>query len=134
MSSIENTPLTAARIEQIEQDLRSWAEKPIDISFDPKGTPLYSMIELARSYARRCVDLANAIRLLLEKNQIIPAAVLGRALIETVAMGCLYLHDMERLIAAKDHDRLESRLGRFLCRRQRGEDRAGPCHGCNAPP
>ena len=36
-----------------------------------------------------------------------------RLYFETVAMGCLYLHDMERLIAAKDHDRLESRLGRF---------------------
>ena len=28
-------------------------------------------------------------------------------------MGCLYLHDMEKMIAAKDHDRLESRLRRF---------------------
>ena len=112
-SLIEKTPLTAARIEQVEQDLRSWAEKPIDISFDPKGTPLFSMMELAHSYARRCVDLADAIRLLLAKNHIVPAVVLGRAFIETVAMGCLYLHDMAKLIAAKDHDRLESKLARF---------------------
>ena len=112
-SPIENTPLTATRIEQVEQDLRFWADKPIDISFDPKGTPLFSMIELARSYARRSVVLADAIRLLLAKNHIVPAAVLGRALIETVAMGCLYLHDMGRLIAAKDRDRLESKLARF---------------------
>ena len=112
-SPIERLPLTAARIKQVEQDLRSWAEEPIDISFDPKGTPLFSMMELARSYARRFVDLADAIRLLLANNQIIPAAVLGRSLIETVAMGCLYLHDMAELIAAKDHDRLESRLARF---------------------
>ncbi len=112
-SPIEKTPLTAARIEQVEQDLRSWAEKPIDISFDPKGTPLFSMMELAHSYARRCVDLTDAICLLLARNHIIPAAVLGRALIETVAMGCLYLHDMGELIAAKDHDRLESKLARF---------------------
>ena len=112
-SLIENTPLATARIKQVEQDLRSLAEKPINISFDPKGTPLFSMMELARSYARRCVDLADAIHLLLAKDQIVPATVLGRALIETVAMGCLYLHDMGRLIAAKDHDRLESKLARF---------------------
>ena len=54
-SPIENTPLTATRIEQVEQDLRFWADKPIGISFDPRGTPLFSMIELARSYARRSV-------------------------------------------------------------------------------
>ena len=71
------------------------------------------MMELAHSYARRCVNLADAIRLLLSENQIVPAAILGRALIETVAMGCLYLHDMGKLIAAKDHDRLESKLARF---------------------
>ena len=112
-SPIEEISLTAARIEQVEEDLRSWAEEPIDFSFDPRGTPLFSMMELAHSYARRCVDLADAIRLLLAKNKIIPAAVLGRAFIETVAMGCLYLHDMEELIAANDHDRLESKLARF---------------------
>ena len=110
---IEEWPLPAARIEQVERELRTWAEKPIDFSFDPKGTPLFSMMELAHSYARRCVNLADAIRLLLSENQIVPAAILGRALIETVAMGCLYLHDMGKLIAAKDHDRLESKLARF---------------------
>ena len=112
-SLFEEVPTAVARIKGVEQDLRSWAEKPIDFSFDPKGTPLFSMMELKRSYARRCVDLADAIRLLLTKNQIIPAAVLGRAFIETVGMGCLYLHDMAKLIAAKDHDRLESKLVRF---------------------
>ena len=71
------------------------------------------MMELAHSYARRFVDLADAIRLLLAKNHIVPAVVLGRAFIETVAMGCLYLHDMGKLIAAKDQDRLESKLARF---------------------
>ena len=110
---IEEAALTAARIEQVEQDLRSWAERPIDIPFDPKGTPLFSMMELAHSYARRCVSLADGIRLLLATDQIIPAAVLGRALIETVAMGCLYLHEMGELIARKDHGRLESKLARF---------------------
>ena len=110
---IEQLPLTAARIEHVEHELRSWADKPIDILFDPRGTPLFSMMELAYSYARRCVDLADAIRLLLARNQVVPAAILGRALIETVAMGCLYLHNMSELIAAKDHDRLESKLAQF---------------------
>ena len=112
-SPLESSPLAADRIAQVERDLRFLAEKPIDISFDPKGTPLFSMMELARSYPRRCVDLGDAIRSLIATNRIIPATIVGRALIETIAMGCLYSHDMEQKIATKDPDRLELRLQRF---------------------
>ena len=87
----------AARIEQIERDLHMWAAKPVQLTFDARGTHTVSMMELAYSYAKRCADFADAIRSLLAKDMIVPAVVVGRALIETVAMGCLFLHDMRRL-------------------------------------
>jgi hypothetical protein len=112
-SFLESNSLAIARLERIEQDLRAWAAKSVKISFNPKGTPLFSMMELYYSYPRRCVDFGDAVRSLIAASRIVPATVVGRALIETVAMGCLYLHDMERLIAAKDHDRLELKFARF---------------------
>jgi hypothetical protein len=102
------------RVEQIERDLASWAEKPIDFSFNPEGTPLFSMEEQLRSYPKRYCDLASAIRVLLAAEKIVPAAIVGRALIETVAMGCLFLHDMARLIESGASDRVEARLTRFF--------------------
>jgi hypothetical protein len=70
------------------------------------------MVELSYSFAKRCSDFSDAIRTLLKDGKIVPATVLARALIETVAMGCLYLHDMERLIVANDRSRLEGRISR----------------------
>ena len=113
MTSIETNPLARSRVEQIERDLQSWATKPITFSFDPSGTPLCSMQELARSFAKRSMDLAQSIRSLLEQDRIVPATVVARALIETIGMGCLYLYEMERLIALGDRSRLEERFYRF---------------------
>ena len=112
-SVLKNNSLAIERVEQIERDLRAWAVKPIEFSFNPAGTHLFSMMELAHSYARRCVDFIDAIRTLIAQNRIVPATVLGRALIETIAMGCLYIHDMQRLIAAGDRVRVGERLSRF---------------------
>lgn len=112
-SLLERDLLMRARVEQIERDLRGWAEKPIEFAFDPSGTLLPSLIELRQSYAKRSVDLADSIRFLVEQNRIAPATVIARALIETIAMGCLYLHDMSRLVESGDHQRLEERLVRY---------------------
>jgi hypothetical protein len=43
--------------------------------------------------------LRHSIRLLLKDDQIVPATVIARALIETIAIGCSFLCDMDRLIA-----------------------------------
>lgn len=110
---VEMNEMALSRLDQIEHDLRGWADKSITFDFDPAGTDLFSMVELARAYAKRCVDLADSINLLLDANKIVPATVAARALIETIAMGCLYLHDMRRLIAEGDRDRLETRFVRF---------------------
>lgn len=111
---IEMNPLASQRSEQVERDLNAWAQKPIDFSFDPFDTHLFSMIELARSYAKRYADLAKAIRLLIANDQLVPATILARALVETIAVGCLYLHDMDRLIAAGDLEKLYERFKRYF--------------------
>jgi hypothetical protein len=110
---IETNPLAMSRLEQIEHDLQSWATKPITFSFDPSDTHLFSMQELARSFAKRAIDLGQAIRSLVAQDRIVPSTVLARALIETIGMGCLYLHEMGRLIARGDRARLEERFHRF---------------------
>jgi hypothetical protein len=99
-------PDIVKRIEGIEQDLHSWAAKPVEITFDPSGTDPFSIMELSLSYAKRCADLASSIRLLLEDNHVVAATVIARALIETIGIGCLFLSDMDRLIAAGDRDSL----------------------------
>jgi hypothetical protein len=108
-----NIPDFNTRVEGIEKDLREWASKPITFNFDPSGTHLFSMMELTRSYTKRCVDLAASIRLLLAEDRIVPATVMARALIETIGIASLFLHDMGRLIAAGDQTRVDARLERF---------------------
>jgi len=71
------------------------------------------MIELTRSYTKRCVDLAVSIRLLLAEDRIVPATVVARALIETIGIACLFLNDMGRLIAAGDRTRVMLALSAF---------------------
>lgn len=119
-SALETDPIMTQRVEQIERDLQAWAAKPIEFSFNPQGTDLFSMVELARAYAKRCANFAESIRVLLAESRIVPATIIARALIETLAMGCLYLHDMERLVAEGDLKRLETRLKRFYAGRKGG--------------
>jgi hypothetical protein len=101
------------RIERVEQDLDSWAAKSVDFTFDPSGTNLFSIMELSLSYTKRCADFASSIRLLLQDDHVVPATVIARALIETIGIGCLFLSDVGRLIAAGDRDRLDNRVNRF---------------------
>lgn len=101
------------RVAGIEKDLKEWASTPITFEFDPSGTHLFSMMELTRSYTKRCVDLAETIRSLLAEDRIVPATVMARALIETIGIACLFLNDMDRLITARDRTRVDTRLERF---------------------
>jgi hypothetical protein len=106
-------PDIVGRIEGIEQDLHSWTAKSVEFTFDPSGTDLFSIMELSLSYAKRCADFASSIRLLLQDDHLVPATVIARALIETIGIGCLFLSDMDRLIAAGDRERLHLRVKRF---------------------
>jgi hypothetical protein len=111
--ALESEPLVIARIQGIEAALAIWAGKTVEFSFNSTGTDLFSIHELSHSYARRAIDLATSIRLLLQEKRIVPATILGRALIETIATGCFFLHEIHRLIAAGDRQRIHDRLGRF---------------------
>ena len=113
MPDDETKQLLMARVERVKGDLDAWASKVPEFDFNPAGTPLFSMIELAYSFARRASDFGRAILSLQKRNQLIPAAVVARALIETAAMGCLFVHDMHRLIASGDRERLDARLTKF---------------------
>lgn len=110
---IEMNTLASTRFDQIERDLKIWSAKPVAFAFDPAGTPLFSMMELAYSYAKRTADLGASIRSLVGADHIVPATIVARALIETVAVGCLFLDDMTRLTEAGDQDRLDERLSRY---------------------
>lgn len=120
-SAIEVIPLAVERIEKIEFELRVRASRPISFEFDPSGTNLFSIMELKQSYAKRCVDFADSIRSLLRKDKIVPAAVIARSLIETIAMGCLYVDDMIGLVDQGDIVRLNARFSRFFAGFRGGE-------------
>ncbi len=106
-------PLAMDRFKQIEKELREYVDEEISFSFDPSGTDLFSLMELRQSYARRCVNFSETIKLLLKAGSVVPAAILGRALIETVAMGSLFLTEMLDLTAKKNGEKLNVRLTRF---------------------
>lgn len=111
--ALESNPLAIERVAAIESELKAWAEKKVEFLFNPAGTDLFSVHELAHSFARRAVDLSASIRLLVQDQRIVPATILGRALIETVAMGSFFMHEIGRLIAAGDRQRINDRVKRF---------------------
>jgi hypothetical protein len=113
VADIYGNSLIEARYQQIESELRKFAVEKLDFAFSPKGTQLFSLMELRQSYARRSIDLVDSIYNLLEANKVVPAAVLGRSLIETVAMGTLFLKEMLDCVQMANRARLESRLTRF---------------------
>jgi hypothetical protein len=106
-------PILDARAAQVEVELEEWAKRVPTFDFDPSGTDLFSLMELAYAFSKRAAEFSRVIRNLMADQQLVPAAIMARALTETVAMGCLYLHDMERLTAAGDQEKLSARLMKF---------------------
>lgn len=114
VSDVHPSEAARERFRQIEAALREFADGRLQFDFDPSGSHLFSLMELRQSYARRAVDLVDAIFALLDLDKIVPAATLGRSLIETIGMGTLFLHDMSANIAARNKERLDLRLTRFF--------------------
>lgn len=108
-----NNPILGARAAQVEAELAGWAARSPSFGFDPNGSHLYSVMELAYSYPKRASEFARVIRSLLEHQQLVPATIMARALTETTAVGCLYLHDMQRLVAAGELDKVEARFMKY---------------------
>lgn len=114
MKNADITGIQLKRAVQIVSDLKSYSKEKISFEFDPAGTDLFSIMELRLSYSRRCLALIESITFLLHKNQIVPAAILSRAMIETVAMGCYYLHEINRLIDSGSSEQLKKKFERFF--------------------
>lgn len=101
------------RSNQIEKELGSFSTATITFNVDPSGSHLYSMMELRQAYAKRTLDFAEAVKALLLAQLTLPAVTVARSLIETVAMGCHFLSEMERLIGVGNLDNLNNKFERF---------------------
>jgi hypothetical protein len=108
-----DTPLARERMKNIRSNLKHWATAEVRFDFDPTGTDLYSIFELSYAYAKRCDDFATAIDTLLEQRQTVPATIVGRALIETVAMGTYFISEMERLVQNGNVESIRKKLTAF---------------------
>lgn len=112
-TTIQSLPLAMARFSGIKSELSGWATAEISFEFNPKGTHLFSIFELAYAYAKRCDDLTRSIESLIAASHIVPATIVGRALIETIAMGSFFISAMDRLIAHGKLENLEKRFTSF---------------------
>jgi len=90
---------------RVEGELREWASK--SVTSRRNSSPFKYFL----SYPRRCFELAAGIHKLLGSH-VVPAIVVARALLETNAMGCLFIHEACRLDL--DGSRWQAKLDRFL--------------------
>lgn len=113
---LEFFPLSISvdRMQRIEHSLQEFASVPLELPFNPQGTDLFSIMELRQSYARRAIELCEVVKTLLQADKVIPAAIAGRALIETIAAGSLYMSDMRKQICRGDHVKLIERFERYF--------------------
>lgn len=89
--------LRSWRLNNVYDEVRHWGARPIEFNSDPRGTQLYSIEEMKRSFCRRFVDLADSASRLLEENRVIGAAILARSQIETVGMATFFVHEVSRM-------------------------------------
>ncbi|MCE3234211.1 MAG: hypothetical protein K0Q50_391 [Vampirovibrio sp.] len=94
--------LIDSRLNDINTQMKNWANRSITFDFDSNGTNLYSILELAYSFAKRFVELSGSLQIMLEQENLVAAAIIARALYETVGMGCLYIDKITTQIEAKD--------------------------------
>jgi len=74
-----------------------------------------TLLEYAVGYLRRCLNLIAATEYLLTKRNTVGAVLLARAILETTAMGCLFIHKMRRRADAElDITTLKSQFERFV--------------------
>lgn len=122
--------LRSARLKRIVSEIENYADSPIEFSFDPRGTHLFSIEETSRSFAKRYISLQKSIDVLLAVGEVVPAAVLARSLMETVAMGCLFVNDLISLCEAGSKGRFDARVDRYI--RGFGEGDVKPVHVMDA--
>lgn len=112
-AAIETLPFAMERLAGVKSELDAWAECSITFDFNQVGTHLFSIFELAYGYAKRCKDLTRSIEAMLSAGHVVPSTIIGRALIETIAMGGFFIAEMDRLIVHGKLENLEKRLTSF---------------------
>lgn len=101
-----------ARLNQIIGDITEWAQRRWTAKDSP-NLVTYEIIELAYSYPKRAYDLIESMRALMHADRVVPAVILARALVETIAMGRYFIDKMEKSLSDGDFSRLEAQFFRF---------------------
>ncbi len=102
------------RLINVYNEVKEWGARPIEFNSDPRGTQLYSIEEMKRSFCRRFIDLADAASRLLEEDRIVSAAILARSQIETVGMAAFFVHEVSRMTKKGDIEKFEARMAHFF--------------------
>jgi hypothetical protein len=104
--------LRESRLKRIIHDVGEWAK----LDWRAESAPnlvTYEIGELAYSFPKRAYDLIESMGLLMEGDRVVPAVILARALVETIAMGRHFIDKMEKALSDGDFPRLEAQFFKF---------------------
>lgn len=104
--------IRAARIGYIEEKIGLLASTKVVLK-EQSSLDSYSIQELAYSIAKRAADIIKAMKPAIREDQVIPVVIMARALLETVALGCLFFSRIEKHLVAKDYDGLAKTFVKF---------------------
>lgn len=110
--TVDGLTLREKRLTSIASEIADWASRQWTYESAP-NLVIYSIIELAYSYPKRAHDLILSMRSLVCSNHLVPAVILARALVETVAMGRYFIEQMEKNLTARNFEKIESQFFRF---------------------
>lgn len=106
--------LRSWRLNNVYSEVKEWGQRPIEFNSDPRGTQLFSIEEMKRSFCRRFIDLADSASALLKEDRVVSAAILARSQIETVGMAAFFVHEVSRMTRKADIEAFEKRVAQFL--------------------
>ena len=93
-------------------DIQQWSATKWT-SDDAPNLVVYSIIELAYSYAKRANDLIESMKSLMLSDRLVPSIILARALVETIAMGRYFIEKIEDGVRSVDFPKIEKFFYRF---------------------
>ena len=104
--------LRDARLRSIMADIQQWSATKWTTD-DAPNLVVYSIIELAYSYAKRANDLIESMKSLMLSDRLVPSIILARALVETIAMGRYFIEKIEDGVRSVDFPKIEKFFYRF---------------------
>lgn len=109
---VDGAAIRDERLRSIIAEIGAWSAQKWTYE-DAPNLVVYSVIELAYSYAKRAHDLIESMRTLMQSDRVVPAVILARALVETIAMGRYFIEKMEKCVGEADFPKLEASFLRF---------------------